>query len=94
MVYITNRIITVNVDLYKFLNDVNYGMTKPQFHHLSIIINGLINLSGTKSLAKILTAPLYHRDKQKSHTLMVKEMATVLKMVTAVQLQERVQRIL
>lgn len=53
MPYSTNRIITINADLYNFLNDVNYGMSKPQFHHLSTIVNGLVNLSGTKSLAKI-----------------------------------------
>lgn len=28
-------------------------MNKPQFHHLTTIINDLINLSGTKSLLKI-----------------------------------------
>jgi hypothetical protein len=28
-------------------------MSKPQFHHLSTIVNGLVNLSETKSLAKI-----------------------------------------
>ncbi|WP_102398934.1 IS701 family transposase [Haloimpatiens massiliensis] len=49
----TNHIVSINDELYNYLNDVNYGMSKPQFHHISTIINGLINLDGTKSLLKI-----------------------------------------
>ncbi|URZ06612.1 hypothetical protein CLROS_019450 [Clostridium felsineum] len=49
----TNHIVSINDELYNYLNDVNYGMNKPQFHHITTIINGLINLDGTKSLSKI-----------------------------------------
>ncbi|WP_396276610.1 transposase [Haloimpatiens lingqiaonensis] len=49
----TNHIISINDELYNYLNDVNYGMNKPQFHHLTTIIDGLINLDGTKSLLKV-----------------------------------------
>src|SRR3712207_8845661 len=38
---------------YTTLFRSNYGMTKSQFQHLTNITNGLINLSGTKSLLKI-----------------------------------------
>lgn len=48
-----NHSISTNNELYNYLNDVNYGISKPQFHHLTTIINGLINLDGTKSLLKI-----------------------------------------
>ncbi|WP_102400995.1 IS701 family transposase [Haloimpatiens massiliensis] len=50
---ITNHIVSIDDKIYNYLNDVNYGMNKPQVHHLTTIINGLINLSGTKSLYKI-----------------------------------------
>ncbi|MCY6356207.1 IS701 family transposase [Clostridium sp. ZS2-4] len=49
----TNHIVSIESEIYNYLNDVNYGMNKPQFHHLTTIVNGLINLSGTKSLLKI-----------------------------------------
>ncbi|WP_138206456.1 transposase [Haloimpatiens lingqiaonensis] len=50
---ITNHIVSIDDRIYNYLNDVNYGMNKPQFYHLTTIINGLTNLSGTKSLYKI-----------------------------------------
>ncbi|RXI55325.1 hypothetical protein DP122_05345, partial [Clostridium tetani] len=50
---ITNNIVSIDSEIYNYLNDVNYGMNKPQFQHLTSIVNGLINLSGTKSLLKI-----------------------------------------
>lgn len=50
----TNYIVSINYELYNYLNDVNYGMNKLQFHHITTVINGLINLDGTKSLSKIL----------------------------------------
>lgn len=51
-----NPIVSINNELYNYLNDVNYGMTKPQFQHLSTIVNGLINLPGNKSLSRIAEA--------------------------------------
>lgn len=44
---LTNNIASI------YLNDVNYGMDRAHFHHLTIIINRLITLPGTKSLSKI-----------------------------------------
>lgn len=49
----TNHIVSIDNEIFNYLNDVNYGMNKPQFHHLTTIVDGLINLSGTKSLSKI-----------------------------------------
>jgi hypothetical protein len=49
---ITNYIVSIDDKIYNYLNGVSYEMNKPQFHHLTTIINGLINLSGTKSLYK------------------------------------------
>ncbi|KEI08254.1 hypothetical protein [Clostridium novyi] len=48
-----SNILSINEEIFNYLNDVNYGMTKSQFQHLTNITNGLINLSGTKSLLKI-----------------------------------------
>lgn len=49
----TNHIVSINDELYNYLNDVNYGMNIPQFHHLTTVVSGLINIDGTKSLSKI-----------------------------------------
>ncbi|MFX0547839.1 hypothetical protein ACOAKC_00755 [Hathewaya histolytica] len=50
---ITTNIVSIDNEIYNYLNDVSYGMNKPQFHHLTNIVNGLINLHGKKSLLKI-----------------------------------------
>ncbi|OOB76437.1 hypothetical protein AXF41_12195 [Clostridium haemolyticum] len=49
----SSNILSINEEIFNYLNDVNYGMTKSQFQYLTNITNGLINLSGTKSLLKI-----------------------------------------
>ena len=49
----TKYILNTNDEIYNFLNDVNYGMSKPQFHHLSSIVAGLVNVSGDKTISKI-----------------------------------------
>jgi SRSO17 transposase len=50
---VISTILNTNTELYNYLNDVNYGMSKPQFNHLSSIINGLINIKGNKTISKI-----------------------------------------
>ncbi|RKD27174.1 hypothetical protein SAMN02745883_01937 [Caminicella sporogenes DSM 14501] len=50
---VTSTILNLNPKLYNYLNDVNYGMSKLQFNHLSSIINGLINIKGNKTISKI-----------------------------------------
>jgi len=58
-----NNIVSINDELYNYLNDVNYGMSKPQFNHLTTIVNGLINLPGTKTLSKIPASVFSAKDK-------------------------------
>lgn len=41
---LSNNIVSINDELYNYSNDANYGMFKPQFNHLSNIVNGLIRL--------------------------------------------------
>jgi SRSO17 transposase len=59
----SNNIVSINDELYNYLNDVNYGMSKPQFNHLTTIVNGLINLPGTKTLSEIAKCVLSSKDK-------------------------------
>lgn len=59
----TNLILSTNEDLYNYLNDVNYGMSKPQFHNLSTIVDGLINCQGSKTLSNIADTILKSKDK-------------------------------
>lgn len=59
---LTKYILNDNDELYNFLNDVNYGMSKPQFHHLYTIANGLINVHGTKTLSKIAESIISAKD--------------------------------
>lgn len=37
---ITNNIVSIDNEIYNYLNDVNYGMNKPQFQHLTSIVLG------------------------------------------------------
>src|SRR3712207_972605 len=48
-----SNILSINKELCNYFSDINYGMSKSQFHNLTTIANGLINLSGSKSLLKI-----------------------------------------
>ncbi|WP_251861840.1 hypothetical protein [Clostridium sp. Marseille-Q2269] len=59
----STNIVSINNELYNYLNDVNYGMSKPQFNHLTNIANGLINLPGTKTLSEIAKNVLSSKDK-------------------------------
>lgn len=53
----------MEAELYNYLNDVNYGMSKPQFNQLSSIINGLINIKGNKTISKIAEGIVSAKDK-------------------------------
>lgn len=48
-----NSIVSINHELYIYLNDINYGISKLQFNHLATIVNELINSPGIKTLSKI-----------------------------------------
>jgi SRSO17 transposase len=60
---VISTILNINAELYNYLNDVNYGMSKPQFNHLSSIINGLINIKGNKTISKIAEGIVSAKDK-------------------------------
>ena len=42
MPYTTNNSVMPNQEIYNYIEDVNYGMTKLQFNHLSNLTYGLI----------------------------------------------------
>lgn len=46
-------IIDYSKEIINFLDNVNYGMSKPQLNHLATIIEGNINLEGKISISKI-----------------------------------------
>ncbi|WIF95715.1 transposase [Caminicella sporogenes] len=60
---VISTILNLNTELYNYLNDVNYGISKPQFNHLSSIINGLINIKDNKTISKIAEDIVSAKDK-------------------------------
>ncbi len=60
---VISTILNTNAELYNYLDDVNYGMSKPQFNHLSSIVNGLINIRGNKTISAIAEGILSAKDK-------------------------------
>lgn len=48
-----NTIIDYSKEIIKFLDNVNYGTSKPQFNHLATIIEGSINIEVKVSISKI-----------------------------------------
>ncbi|SHJ73182.1 hypothetical protein SAMN02745912_00886 [Paramaledivibacter caminithermalis DSM 15212] len=60
---VISTILNTNTELYNYLNDVNYGMSKPQFNHLSSIVNGLINIKGNKTISTIAQGILTAKDR-------------------------------
>jgi len=48
-----NTIINYNEEIINFLEDVNYGINKPQFNYLATIIEGIINIGDNVSISKI-----------------------------------------
>lgn len=60
---VISTILNTNAELYNYLDDVNYGMSKPQFNHLSSIVNGLINIKGNKTISSIAEGILSAKDR-------------------------------
>lgn len=56
-------ILNSSAELYNYLNDVKYGMSKLQFNHLSSIINELINIKCNKTIFKIDEGIVSAKDK-------------------------------
>ena len=46
-------IVDYNKELINFLENVNYGISKPQFNHLATMVEGCINIDGKLSISKI-----------------------------------------
>ena len=62
MPYTTNYSIIPNQEIYNYIEDVNYGMSKPQINHLNNLIHGLITIHGNKSISSISKAVLTAKD--------------------------------
>ncbi|HLR34675.1 MAG TPA: IS701 family transposase [Tissierellales bacterium] len=62
MPYTTNYSLNPNQDICNYIEDVNYGMSKPQTNHLNNLIHGLITVHGNKSIASISRAVLTAKD--------------------------------
>ncbi|SES63792.1 hypothetical protein SAMN05660297_00031 [Natronincola peptidivorans] len=58
-----NTIVGHSEEIINFLEDVNYGMNKPQFNHLATIIEGSIHVDGKVSYGKLLKTSLKLRIK-------------------------------
>ena len=56
-------IVNYNEEIINFLEDVNYGMSKPQFNHLATIIEGIINIGDNVSISKIAENIVKAKDK-------------------------------
>lgn len=56
-------IIDYSKEIINFLDNVNYGMSKPQFNHLATIIEGGINIEGKVSISKIAENIVKAKDK-------------------------------
>ncbi|NLZ35677.1 MAG: hypothetical protein GX889_12425, partial [Clostridiales bacterium] len=56
-------IVNYNEEIINFLEDVNYGMSKPQFNHLATIIEGIINIGDKVSISKIAENIVKAKDK-------------------------------
>jgi SRSO17 transposase len=46
-------IVDYNKEVINFLEDVNYGMSQPQFNHLATMVEGCIHIDGKVSISKI-----------------------------------------
>lgn len=53
MPFTTTNILSPNKEIYNYLDNVNYGMSKPQLNHLSNLMQGLIAVHGSKSISSI-----------------------------------------
>jgi hypothetical protein len=53
MPYRTTNILKPNQEIYNYIEDVNYGMTKAQLNHLSNLMYGLIVVDSNKSITSL-----------------------------------------
>ncbi|WP_129599963.1 IS701 family transposase [Anaerophilus nitritogenes] len=62
MPYTTTNILNPSQEIYNYIEDVNYGMSKPQLDHLSNLMHGLIVVDGNKSINSVSKAILSAKD--------------------------------
>lgn len=62
MPYTTTNIVKPNQEIYNYIEDVNYGMSKPQVNHLSSLMCGLVAVHGNKSISSVSKAILNAKD--------------------------------
>ena len=62
MPYATTNIVKPNQEIYNYIEDVNYGMSKPQVNHLSSLMCGLVAVHGNKSISSVSKAILNAKD--------------------------------
>ncbi len=58
-----NKYFNPNNDISNYIDNVNYGISRPQLNHLSNLMNGLINVSGNKSISSIAESVLSAKDR-------------------------------
>lgn len=63
MPYTTTNILSPNKEIYNYINDVNYCMSRPQLNHLSNLMQGLIAVHGNKSISSIAKSILSATDR-------------------------------
>jgi len=56
-------IVDYNRKLISFLEDENYGMSKPQFNHFATMVEGSINIDDSISISKIAENIVKAKDK-------------------------------
>lgn len=57
------NILSPNNEIINYIDNVNYGISKPQLNHLSNLMNGLINVPGNKSISSIAESVLSAKDR-------------------------------
>jgi hypothetical protein len=62
MPYTTTNILKPNQEIYNYIEDVNYGMSKPQLNHLNNLMYGLVAVHGSKSIFSVSKAILTAKD--------------------------------
>lgn len=63
MPYTSISILNPNSEIINYIDNVNYGVSKPQFNHLSSLMHGLINVHGNKSISSIAESVLSAKDR-------------------------------
>lgn len=72
MLYKTTNILKPNQEIYNYIEDVNYEMTKAQLNHLSNLIYGLIAVDSNKSISSVSKAFLLTKNSSSIYNFLSK----------------------